>query len=226
MNTNFENDYDEYYIRGSIIPYRFLQEHDKGHRPIQHIEKDYLKDLKLNVSMRFFKWYLEKHCKFCDCEPCGCDKGSCNCENNDEIYDPDIMKVNFYDIVACSEQLKKEDINILKQEYKNDINKENSQKNISNEYFYAKIEYFISSTRMERKRYEDYAIVYRDWAYIKHSGKNSKVKIKAEPSRYNAKILNQYYRRPEEMSKNKVENIINKLLKSNPNIKLAKPPKS
>lgn len=220
-----EDDYEEYYIRNGRIYERFIKEHDKGHRPIDYIEKSYFEDLKLkelHISMRFFKWYLKKHCNTCDCEPCGCDKNSCKCENY-ENYDAEVMELNFYDIVACSENLKKEDINKLKLEYKNDT----SKKNMSSEYFYAKIEYFKSPNRAEKKRYEDYAIVYRGWAYMKPNGTNHKVKIKAteEQKEYDTHILNQYFRRPEEMSKSTADGIIDRLSKSNHNLKLAKPPK-
>ncbi len=209
---NKRDGYEEYYYQNGILYEHFMQEHDKGHRPIEHIEKSYFKELNLNVSMRFFKWYLKKYCTTCNCE-------------KDDIYDEKVMKLDFYDIVACSEQLKKQDIDKLKLEYSKDTKKEKSQKNMSDEYFYAKIEHFISPTRLEKKRLESYAIVYRDWAYIKPSGTNHKVKLKAEPKEYDAKILNKYFRRPDEMSKTVTNNIINKLLKSNPNLKLEKPQK-
>lgn len=209
---------EEYYIRNGIISNRIMKEHNKGHRPINHIEKEYFEELSLNVSMRFFKWYLEKHCTYCDCEICGCDKNSCICKDFDE-YDAEVMGINFYDIVACSEKLKKEDLKKLKQEYKNDT----QTKNLSDEYFYAKVEHFISPTRWEKIKCESFAIVYRDWAHIKPNGKNSKVQIKSEPKEFNAKILKKYYRRPDEMSKDIAEEIINKLSKSNHNLRLAKP---
>lgn len=218
---------EEYYIDKGVISHRVMQEHNKGHRPIEHIEKDYFDELGLNVSMRFFKWYLEKYCDYCDCEICGCDKNSCTCDFGSLWeYDAEYLGINFYDIVACGEQLKQEDLKKLKQEYKSDTQETNSKKNTSDEYFYAKVEHFISPTRWEKIKCEDFAIVYRDWAHIKASGKNSKVQIKSDPKEFNAKILKKFYRRPDEMSKEIAEEIINKLSKSNHNLKLAKPLKN
>ena len=213
---------EEYYIQNGIIYERVIKEHDKGHRPIEHIEKDYFEELGLkNVSMRFFKWYLEKHCSKCNCELCGCDKDCCDCEDI-YSYDYEERKIVFYDIVACSEQLKKEDIKKLKDEYAKD-NEEKKTKDEyffagSDEYFFARIEYFTSPTRWDKVRDEGCAIIYRDKAYRKGNKNEKGLTMKPNPSEYDHKIIEPFSIRPKDMDKEIADNIEKRLKKSNPNI--------
>lgn len=205
IQLNKENS-KEYYLKKGMFNDLVLAEHDKGHRPINNIERDYFEELDLDVSMSFFKWYLKNYCIPCN-----------------YYCDYNINPVEFYDIVACSEQLKNDNRERLKKEYKDDNMFEKTKKSSSNEYYYAKVDYIVSPTRWKKEHHTEYAIVYNGWAYTKPNGTGCRHQIKENPGKYDNKIIKIYYRCPKEMSKENAEAIINKISRQNKNLKLAKP---
>jgi hypothetical protein len=88
------------------------------------------------------------------------------------------MEPTFYDIVACCEKLKRSNIELLEKERKNETAEEKKLKNTCNKCFYIKIEYSTSQTNHKRQYHEGYAILYRDWAYVKPKGTSHRIDIK------------------------------------------------
>lgn len=199
-----KNESEEYYMKKEYFNEFVVNEHDKGHRPVEYIEKDYFEELNLDVSMNFFKWYLLNYC-----EPC-------------ETYIAyDKNPLDFYDILKCSQELKNQDIKKLKKQYK----EYNNQDNVKDDtYYFAEIEYYKKPTDKNHViKFNDYAIVFNGWAYLDPNGKYKRVQIPVNPKGYDNKVLKKFYRRPSEMKQEIAESILNKLLKTHKDLQLEKP---
>ena len=201
-----KNESQDYFMRRDYFNEFVLAEHDKGHRPVEYIERDYFEELGLNVSLEFFKWYLLNHCK-----PC-------------ETYIAyDIKPLEFYDIVECAKKLKSEDIKKLKKEYKSFNNIHNiDAANNDNSYYFAEVEYSKKPSKGIVVKYKDYAIVLGNWAYFDPNSKYKRVSVPENPTRYDNKIIKKYSRRPSQMSQEVADSILNKLSKTHKDLQLEK----
>lgn len=194
----------EYFMKKEYFNEFVINEHDKGHRPIDYIEQDYFEELELNTSLSFFKWYLINYC-----EPC-------------ETYIAyDTKPLEFYDIVKCAEELKKQNINELKKEYSN---YNNANENNTNTYFFAEIEFYKKPTDKNHVvKFNEYAVIYNGWAYLDPSGKYKRVEVPTNPTTFDNKIIKKYYRRPSQMNQDVVNKILTKLQKTHKDLQLEKP---
>lgn len=201
-----KNEGQEYYMRNGYFNKLVIDEHNNGHRPVEHIERDYFEELGIDVSMNFFRWYLLNHC-----EPC-------------ETYIAyDIRPLEFYDIVECSEKLKNENIDKLKKEYKayNNIHNDASIKN-DNNYYFAEVEYAKKPSKGIVVKHKDFAIIVGNWAYLNPDSKYKRVSIPKNPTKYDNKIIKKYYRRPSQMPQEVADAILNKLSKTHKDLQLEK----
>lgn len=194
----------EYFMKKEYFNEFVINEHDKGHRPIEYIEQDYFEELGLDISMSFFKWYLLNYC-----EPC-------------ETYIAyDKKPLEFYDIVKCASELKNQNIKELKKEYSNCNNAEYED---ANTYYFAEIEFYKKPTDKNHVvKLSDYAVIYNGWAYLDPSGKYKRVEMPTNPTTFDNKIIKKYYRRPSQMSQDVADKILVKLQKTHKNLQLEKP---
>ena len=165
--------------------------YSEGRKPISRITLEDIVECGVETSLAFFIWFVKKHCSTSEWHHTS----------------PKFNQTLFYDIKECCEKLNNSDIEALKVEY-TEYNKALKQKkepnNKNNEYYYAKVDYSVSTLSGKRYYYSEYAIIHKSWAHI-----TAKKKKSINGGRF--EIVKKYKRRPSEMSKEISDAILKKL---------------
>jgi len=171
-----------------------IEAYNEGKKPFSRITREDIQKYGINESVTFFQWYVNNSCSYCE-------------------WHHTSAKFNitlFYDIEKCCNQFKKEDINILRNKYKN-RRKPKSDVIIDDTPYYAKVEYSISTFSGSRKYLEEYAIVHRYWAYIKDDYRKEIIRKKINGKHF--RISEKYQSRPEGMPEDVANNILGMICK-------------
>jgi hypothetical protein len=183
---------------GKSMSNNAVEAYSEGKKPISNITKEDIQKYGVSGSLSFFKWFIKNYC------------------DSEEWHhtSPKYNETVFYDIEKCCNNMKKMNIDNLKAKYKSQ-KRPKSTEDADNNLYYARIEYSISTYSGRRKYINDYAIIYKCWAYIKDDYKKEVIRKKINGSHF--RISEKFQGRPEGMQEetaNAILSRINEITKS------------
>lgn len=165
--------------------------HNEGRKPVSCITKGDIQKYGVKESVTLFRWYVKNFCRTCEWHHTS----------------PKYNETHFYDIEECRITFKKQNIEQLKNAYKN----QKKPKPVNNDEcpYYARVEYSISTYSGSRKYLEGYAIIHKCWAYLKDDYKKAIIRKKIDGMHFH--ISERFQSRPGGLPEDVADSIMKKI---------------